>query len=480
MVDHDADTPPQSIANIEAEQALLGALLLNNEVLDKLPSGFSGEKFYDPVHERIYDLAVRLIGEGRLVSPVTIKPYLESDDGVKELGGTEYLARLAGATISIVAAKDYAETIIDLWTRRAAIQTLQDAQDCMADFTSEESPHVALEAAQGALATIAGAASPRPLIHTHASALTEAAYHTQAGYENDGEPLLSIGFKRVDKIIGGLMPADHIVIMGESSMGKTALALNIARKVCAQGHGVFIGSLEMPKSQIAQRIVSQELAAQGRRVEYLRLMTGRVSEDEFRAALLVARGMERDPIVYAEDDASSLPRLMTAANAAKRHFEHAGTPLGLVVIDYLQMIQVPGAKGATEAVGTAARAMKTLAKQLGVPVISLSQMNQENKARENKRPQKGDARQSGEIEHSADVMIGVYRHAYYLDRDIQSQSDTIKKSEMIRDLDRVKNVVELIVIKNRRGPISTAHVYCDLPVNVVEDDPPGHQDQGEF
>ena len=474
------DTPSLQPSNIEAEQALLGALLLNNEVVDKLPAGFSGEMFYEPVHERIYDVATRLIAEGQRSDPVTMKLHLADDEGLKELGGTEYLARLAGATISISSARDYAELLRDLWVRRQGIFVMEEAMTRLAGHGDQGPPHVALEAVQGALATIAGVSSPRPLIHTHAAALTEAAHQTQAGFENKGEPLLSIGFKRIDKIIGGLMPADHIVIMGESSMGKTALALNIARKVCAQGHGVFIGSLEMPKSQIAQRMVSQELAARGRRVEYLRLMTGRVSEEEFRAALEAQRDMEPDPIVYAEDDASSLPRLMTAAHAAQRHLERAGTPLGLVVIDYLQLIQVPGAKGATEAVGTAARAMKTLAKQLGVPVVSLSQMNQENKARQNKRPQKGDARQSGEIEHSADVMIGLYRHAYYLDRDIQGESDPVEKSKMIRDLDRVKNLVEAIIIKNRRGPLETAHLYGDLPVNVIEDEPPGHQDQGGF
>ena len=475
------DTAPRpSISSIECEQALLGSLLLHNEVLDTLPAGFSAEAFYEPVHERIYETATRLIGEGLLVSPVILKSYFSDDKGLKALGGTGYLARLAGATISVVAAKDYAETLRDLWIRREGIRTLEEAQEHLADLTSRDPPHVALEAAQSALATIAGATSPKPLIHTHAAALEEAAQHTQAGFENEGRPLVSSGLKRLDKIIGGLMPADHIVLMGESSCGKTATALNIARKVCAAGHGVFIGSLEMPKDQIVQRIISQELAARGRRVEYLRLMTGRVSEAEFRAALEAARDMERDQIVYAEDDASSLPRLMTAAHAAQRHLERAGTPLGLVVIDYLQMIHVPGAKSATEEVGAAARMMKTLAKALGVPVISLSQMNQDNKSRLNKRPQKGDARQSGEIEHSCDVMIGLYRSAYYLARDAQGEGDSEKKSEMIRDLDRVENLLEAIVIKNRRGPLDTAHLYCDLPVNVIEDEAPGHHDQGVF
>lgn len=474
------DTQPRPLCNIEAEQALLGALLLTNAIIDKLPAGFDAEMFYDPVHGRIYRLATREIAEGRECSPITLKVPLASDEGLADLGGTQYLARLASSAISIAAAKDYARIIRDLWARRAALRALQEAGDRLSDMDSADDPSAALEGAQTALGTIVAATSPKPLVHSFTSALEEAAYATQAGYENDGQPLISTGLKALDKIIGGLQPADHIIGMGESSMGKTAIALELARAVARQGLGVFIGSLEMPKDQIAQRMVSAELWRQGHRVEYLRLLTGRVSEDEFRLALEAAAAMQAEPIVFAEDDCASLPKLMTAAHAARRQFERDGVKLGLVVIDYLQQITVPGSRSGYERVSEAARSMKTLAKALAAPVLSLCQMSRANVSREDKRPRKSDARQSGEIEESCDVMLGFYRHAYHIERELQGCTDSEEIDSLSAQLDHCRDSVEIIALKNRRGPLSTAYAYCDVAVNALADDDPARAEQEAF
>lgn len=475
------DTTPQAQpSNIEAEQALLGALLLNNEVLTMLPAGFGAEMFYEPVHGRVFTAAERRISAGDFVSPVTLKAAFADDDGMAELGGVGYLARLAGATISIVGVKDYADLIRDLWVRREAIATLEIAQMRMAGHGDQDDAHGALEACQGALSVIAGVASPSPLIHTQRAALTDAMNHTQTGFENEGRPLTSTGLGGVDKIIGGLMPADHIVILGESSMGKTALAICMARSVMGEGKGVFFGSLEMQKGQIAHRMISQKLAEAGHRIPYLDLIKGNLTEDQFRLALQTSRGMEDEPIVYAEDNASSLPRLMSAAHAAQKQLAKTDTPLGLVVIDYLQLIRVPGTKSAEEEVGAAACGMKTLAKTLGIPVVSLCQMNRGDRDRKNRRPTKDRARGSGQIEESADVMIGVYRDGFYLARDIQGCTDDTKRSEMIATLHTTKHVIEFSAMKNRRGPLDTVYGWADLPVNVIRDSGPDHEYVEEF
>lgn len=474
------DPPSSTPSNIEAEQALLGAILLNNEVLTTLPAGFGSEMFYEPVHSRVFAAAERRISAGDLVSPVTLKAVFADDDGMADLGGIGYLARLSGATISIVGAKDYAELIRDLWVRREGIAVMETAMMRLAGHGHAEEPHAAIEAAQGALSTIAGAASPSPLIHTQRAALTDAMEHTQTGFKNKGRPLTSTGLTGVDEIIGGLMPADHIVILGESSMGKTALAICMARSVMAENRSVFFGSLEMQKGQIAHRMISMKLAEAGHRITYLDLIKGSLSEEEFRLALQAAREMEGEPIVYAEDNASGLPRLMTAAHAAHKRFANTDTPLGLVVIDYLQLIRVPGTKSAEEEVGAAACGMKTLAKTLGVPVVSLCQMNRGERDRKNRRPTKDRARGSGQIEEACDVMLGVYMDSYYLRRDIQGCTDDKKRSEMIATLHNTKHVIEFNTMKNRRGPLDTVYGWCDLPVNVIRDTAPDHEDQGEF
>lgn len=471
------DAPIMAPCNIEAEQALLGALLLDNDVLTALPSGFTGEMFFEPLHGRIFNIAVSTFAAGEIVSPVTLRWTFAADEAMAQLGGVGYLARMAGASCPPGVARDYAVLIRDLWVRREAIAVLDTARDRV---SAEEPAHIAIEAAQGALSAIAGAASPTPLIHTQSAALADAMQHTQTGFANDGRPLTSTGLDCVDGMIGGLMPADHVVIMGESSMGKTALAICMAVAVMGQGKGVFFGSLEMQKGQIAHRMVSMELARRGHRIEYLDLIKGNLTEDEFRLALQAARDMEGGPLVYAEDNASSLPRLMTAGHAASKHFANTGTPLGLVVIDYLQLIRVPGTKSAEEEVGAAACGMKTLAKVLGVPVVSLCQMNRGDRDRKNRRPTKDRARGSGQIEESCDVMLGCYRDSYYLARDIQGCADETKRSEMIAKLHTVKNIIEFNAMKNRRGPLDTVYGWCDLPVNVILDTAPEHKDQGEF
>lgn len=474
-----ATAKADSLANIEAEQALLGALLLNNEVLDRLPAGFDGEVFYEPVHARVYETARYLIARGRHVSPVTLKDYFALDPALNDLGGFRYLANLASSAISVAAARDYADTLRDLWARRRAVVSLEGALEHLRGGLGDGTTD-AIEQAQATLASVAWALSPKPLFTTLGKALDDAATRTNAAYQNEGVPLLSTGLRNLDAVTGGFIPADHWVLMGESSMGKTALALSLAWNVMRQGKGVFFGSLEMPAQQLAHRLASNVMAERGSRVLYNHLITGNLTEEAFRLFLETGNEIQSGPLIFAEDDAASLPKLEAAAHAAQRHFARTDTPLGLVLIDFLQLVKVPGSRGRTEEVGAAAMGMKTLAKTLAqeceCAVVSLSQMNQDNKHRDSKRPTKGDARQSGEIEQSADLMIGMYREAYYLQRDAEAlrgvQDKQDQRSIKLSDLERRRNELELILLKNRRGDTSTVFEWVDLPVNRVADEPP--------
>lgn len=469
-----------SLFSVEAEQAIIGTVLLTNEAVDQLPPGFGADWFADPVHQRIWAIVEKRLQEGTLASPVTIKNALTDDDGLARLGGAAYLSRLAGSVISTSALKPYAMHVRDLWVRRTAIQSLADAQGALSDLSAEKPAHEALEAAQSALMVLAEGASPKPIVHGLTDALQVAMERTAEAYRHDGKPLVSTGLAKLDDSIGGLFDGDHIVLMGESSMGKTALAISIALRVARQGYGVFFASLEMQSYQIAYRLVSALAAEDGDKIEYRNLLRGRLSEDEFRRALETALGAEGLPIIFAENDCSTLPRLINAAQAARRRFQSRGIQMGLMVVDYLQQVDVPGSKSDTQRVSTAARAMKTVAKLLNCACVSLSQMNRDNsdRARKDKRPRKSDARQSGEIEEAADVMIGVYRHAYHLERDIKGMDSAEEKSEAIALLANIRHEVEAIILKQRQGAIETVNLWADLPINLFLDEPPlSHRNQ---
>ncbi|MDH3665432.1 MAG: replicative DNA helicase [Paracoccaceae bacterium] len=455
-------------SNIEAEQALLGALLLNNEVFDRIDPIVKPEHFYEPVHGRIFELASRRIQKNALASPVTLKPFLAEDEGLRELGGTDYLARLAGATISIVAARDYAETIRDLALRRDLVRIGEEITVRAASFDSEAEPTEQITEAEQALYTLAERGNREGGFINFANAAAQAANMVNAAFQRGGGLAgISSGLNELDYKLGGFRDSDLIILAARPSMGKTALgvniAFNIARKFkkgtrpdgsegAVSGGVVGFFSLEMSSEQLANRILAAES-----RIKSHELLSGRLQEEDFRRFLEVARELEVTPLYI--DDTPALP-ISTLAARARRLKRQFG--LDLLVIDYLQLVRPASGRndGRVQEVTEITQGLKALAKELDIPVIALAQLSRKVEDRDDKRPQLADLRESGSIEQDADVVMFIFREEYYHER-LKPSEESDKFAEWKAEGDKLFGKAEIIIGKQRHGPIGTVDLHFE-------------------
>jgi len=462
-----AATPLQP-SNIEAEQALLGALLLNNDVFDRIDPIVKPHHFYEPVHGRIYDIATRRIQKNALASPVTLKPFLADDEGLQELGGTEYLARLAGATISIGAARDFAETVRDLALRRDLVRIGEDIVARATRFDADAEPTEQITEAEQALYTLAESGNREGGFINFAAAAAAAANVVNAAYQRGGGLAgISSGLHELDYKLGGFRNSDLIIIAGRPSMGKTALATNIAFNIARkyrkgkkpdgadgaiEGGVVGFFSLEMSHEQLANRILAAES-----QIRSHELLAGRIHEDEFRRFLDAARDLERVPLFI--DDTPAVPISTLAARARRLKRQHG---LDVLVVDYLQLVRPASGKhdGRVQEVSEITQGLKAIAKELDIPVIALSQLSRKVEDRDDKRPQLADLRESGSIEQDADVVMFVYREEYYHERAKPSE-DSDKFPEWQQRAERLHGRAEVIIGKQRHGPIGTVELYFE-------------------
>jgi replicative DNA helicase len=455
-------------SNIEAEQALLGALLLNNEVFDRIDPIVKPQHFYEPVHGRIFEIATRRIQKNALASPVTLKPFLADDEGLRELGGTDYLARLAGATISIVAAKDYAETIRDLALRRDLVQIGEEIMARAATFDTEAEPAEQITEAEQALYMLAENGNRQGGFINFANASAAAANVVNAAFQRGGGLAgISSGLHEMDYKLGGLRNSDLIIIAGRPSMGKTSLATNIAFNIARRykkgtrpdgttgaisGGVVGFFSLEMSSEQLANRILAGES-----QIKSHELLSGRIQEEDFRRFLEVARELESTPLYI--DDTPALP-ISTLAARARRLKRQFG--LDVLVVDYLQLVHAASGRndGRVQEVSAITQGLKAIAKELDIPVIALSQLSRKVEDREDKRPQLADLRESGSIEQDADVVMFVYREEYYHER-LKPADDSDKFPEWQQKAEKLHGRAEVIIGKQRHGPIGTVDLYFE-------------------
>ncbi len=456
-------------SNIEAEQALLGALLLNNEIFDRIDPIVKPHHFYEPVHGRIFELASRRIQKNALASPVTLKAFLAEDEGLKELGGNDYLARLAGATISITAARDYAETIRDLALRRDLVRVGEEIIHRASSFDTEAEPTEQITEAEQALYSLAERGRLEGGFVDFARAAADAANVVNAAFQRGGGLAgISSGLHELDYKLGGFRNSDLIIIAGRPSMGKTALATNIAFNIarkCKKGtkpdgtqgaiEGGVVGffSLEMSSEQLANRILAAEA-----QIKSHELLAGRIQEDEFRRFLEVARELERTPLYIDDTPALSIAALAARARRLKR--QHG---LDLLVIDYLQLVRPSSSRasdGRVQEVSEITQGLKAIAKELEIPVIALSQLSRKVEDREDKRPQLADLRESGSIEQDADVVMFVFREEYYHERSKPSE-DSDKFPEWQQKAERLHGRAEVIIGKQRHGPIGTVDLHFE-------------------
>jgi replicative DNA helicase len=455
-------------SNIEAEQALLGALLLNNEIFDRIDPIVKAHHFYEPVHGRIYDIAARRIAKNALASPVTLKPFLADDEALKELGGTDYLARLAGATISIIAARDYAETIRDLALRRELVQIGEEIIARAATFDTEAEPAEQITEAEQALYALAERGNREGGFIDFAKAATEAANMVNAAFQRGGGLAgISSGLVELDYKLGGFRNSDLIILAGRPSMGKTALATNIAFNIARKykrgtkpdgeegavtGGVVGFFSLEMSFEQLANRILAAES-----QVKSHELLAGRIQEEEFRRFLEVARELERLPLYI--DDTPAVP-ISSLAARARRLKRRKG--LDVLVVDYLQLVRPASGRndGRVQEVSEITQGLKAIAKELDIPVIALAQLSRKVEDRDDKRPQLADLRESGSIEQDADVVMFVFREEYYHER-TKPAEDSDRFPEWQQKAERLHGRAEVIIGKQRHGPIGTVDLHFE-------------------
>ncbi len=446
--------------NIEAEQALLGALLVNNDVFDRVAGIVNDSHFYDPVHARIFETAARRIQKNMLVSPVTLKAFFEDDDGLKELGGAAYLARLAGASISLFAAKDYAQMIYDLALRRDLISIGQEISGKAASVDMDSTPEEQIVDAEQALYGLAEEGSSDTGFQSFLRAVSSAVEIANTAYQREGKLSgISTGLTDMDSKIGGLHKSDLLILAGRPSMGKTSLATNIAyniAKVYTKGtlsdgsegaiDGGVVGffSLEMSSDQLAARILSEAA-----RIPSEKIRNGDLNEDEFRRFVEAAKDLEKCPLYI--DDTAALPISALAARARRLKRQHG---LDVLIIDYLQLVRPATAKdNRVNEVSEITQGLKAIAKELNIPVIALSQLSRQVESREDKRPMLSDLRESGSIEQDADVVMFVYREEYYKEREKPGEHDIEKMMAWQGEMQNLMGKAEIIIGKQRHGPI---------------------------
>jgi len=448
--------------NIEAEQQLLGAILSNNEIFDRIASVVSPEHMFDPVHARIYETCAARIQKNLLVSPVTLKPYFEEDEGLKEIGGPAYLVRLQAASISAFAARDYAQMIYDLAIRRELIALGHTIADRAGTVDTQSDPKSQIVDAEQQLYQLAEQGQVEQGFQSFLKAVTDAVNMADAAYQRDGGLAgVSTGLIDMDKKLGGLHRSDLLILAGRPSMGKTSLATNIAFNIAktykrgmthegvegaVEGGAVGFFSLEMSAEQLAARVLSEAAEVPSEQIR-----RGDMTETEFRRFVEAAKALESCPLYI--DDTAALPISQLAARARRLKRTHG---LDVLIVDYLQLVQPATAKDSrVNEVSEITQGLKAIAKELDIPVIALSQLSRQVENREDKRPQLSDLRESGSIEQDADVVMFVYREEYYKEREKPGDHELEKMANWQTEMENLHGKAEVIIGKQRHGPIGT-------------------------
>jgi replicative DNA helicase len=451
--------------SIEAEQQILGAILTNNDLFDRVASIVRAEHFYDPVHARIFETAAARIAKNNLASPVTLKAFLEDDAGLAELGGPAYLVRLAGAAISSFAVRDYAEMIYDLAIRRELINVGNDIAAKAARVDVDSEPREQIVEAEQKLYALAEQGQTEQGFQSFLTAVTDAVKVANAAYQREGGLAgVSTGLVDMDKKLGGLHRSDLLILAGRPSMGKTSLATNVAfniaraykKGITASGEegaidGGVVGffSLEMSAEQLATRILSEVAEIPSNQIR-----RGDFTESEFRRIVDAAKELEAAPLFI--DDTPALPISQLAARARRLKRTHG---LDALFVDYLQLVRGTGrSENRVNEISEITMGLKAIAKELDIPVIALSQLSRQVENREDKRPQLSDLRESGSIEQDADVVMFVFREEYYKEREKPGDHELEKMGIWQEEMERLHGKAEVVIGKQRHGPIGTVEL----------------------
>ena len=451
--------------SIEAEQQLLGAILTNNDLFDRVAQILRAEHFYDPVHARIFETAAARIAKNNLASPITLKAFLEDDAGLAELGGPAYLMRLAGAAISSFAVRDYAEMIYDLAIRRELIDVGNEIAAKAARVEVQSEPKEQIVEAEQKLYALAEQGQTEQGFQSFLTAVTDAVKVANAAYQREGGLAgVSTGLIDMDKKLGGLHRSDLLILAGRPSMGKTSLATNVAFNIAraykkgitssgdegaVDGGVVGFFSLEMSAEQLASRILSEVAEIPSNQIR-----RGDFTEGEFRRIVDAAKELEAAPLFI--DDTPALPISQLAARARRLKRTHG---LDALFVDYLQLVRGTGrSENRVNEISEITMGLKAIAKELDIPVVALSQLSRQVENREDKRPQLSDLRESGSIEQDADVVMFVFREEYYKEREKPGDHELDKMGQWQEEMERLHGKAEVVIGKQRHGPIGTVEL----------------------
>ncbi|MFL6843992.1 MAG: replicative DNA helicase [Allosphingosinicella sp.] len=463
--------------NVEAEAALLGALMIDNRLAEDIQLKLRPDHFYEPLHARIYEQILKLVDRNMIASPVTLRPLFEADEEMKERGGPSYLALLTGSGAAVIGARDFAEQVYELALLRSLIGVGREMVEQALDTSEDVDPKGQIEAAEAALYRVAEEGGGEGSVKSFAEAtrlavqMAEKALNTGGGLSG-----LTTGLETINAKTGGLHNSDLIILAGRPGMGKTALATNIAFNTAQRfvrdredgiapeksaGAGVAFFSLEMSADQLATRILAEQ---SGISSENLRM--GKISQQDFRNLARAAGELESLPLYIDDTPGLTIAALRTRARRLKRQ-----RGIGLVVVDYLQLLQGTGRnsnENRVNEISEISRGLKTLAKELGVPVLALSQLSRAVEQREDKRPQLSDLRESGSIEQDADMVWFVYREEYYL-ANKNPGDDHADFPKWQEDMNRVYGLAELIIAKQRHGATGKVRMKFESRITRFSD-----------
>lgn len=444
--------------NTEAEQQVLGSILLDNSVFDLVGDLLSIDHFFDPVHKRIFHICANRIGKGHLASPVTLKTIMEGDEGLKQLGGPAYLARMAGAAISKVAARDYAKSIVEAAVRRRLFEAANGALAGLKDGSEGEEVKIGLLNALSALPESSGGESTISLL----KAMTKAVGQANEAFQGNTS-FLKTGIDALDAILKGMGPGDVMLLGGATSMGKTATALEICAKVAIEQRlPCAFWSLEMEDDQLATRMASAVA-----RIPYSALRdAGTMEGEDFKKWVDAGYSIAKSPFQIVPKHIRDIAAGHAALRQAARKL---GGKLSLIVIDYVQLIRGTG-KSRYEQMTEVSIGIKAMAGLMGCPVIGLVQLDRKIGEREDRRPHLFDIKETGQFENDADQVVFCHREEHWLEvfgpkPNKSGEITNEARADYESDLKSVRNTIELIVRKNRHGKKGIAKAGFHAPTN---------------
>ncbi|WP_375683972.1 MULTISPECIES: replicative DNA helicase [unclassified Bartonella] len=442
--------------NIEAEQALLGAIFINNDSLDRVSDFLKPEHFFEPLHQKIYHVLSHLIKTGKRVDPVTIKPYIQMEEKIGDITVYQYVVRLATEAVTIINAEDYGRVIYDLFIRRSLIDLGTQVVNTAFDAPVELTPTQQIETVENQLFELAEKGKYGGGFENFNEAIKKAIDMASAAKKRSSQLSgIATHIKTLDEKMGGLQASDLIILAGRPGMGKTSLATNIAFNIAnaynrnaniQENEGGIVGffSLEMSSEQLATRIISEQTE-----VSSSDIRRGNISDEQFSKIIRAVNQLQKAPLYIDQTGGISITQLAARARRLKR--QHG---LDILFIDYIQLMTSSSKRSSenrVQEITEITTGLKALAKELNIPIIALSQLSRQVENRTDKRPQLSDLRESGSIEQDADIVLFVYREEYYLKNE-EPKLNTLEHQKWLEIMDKAFGKADVIIAKQRHGP----------------------------